>query len=100
MLEVRGPMMVADDYSDATMKNEVWMKDVQVIGDFARQIGMPVPLFAVAAQPYMAAMSQGRAKEDTASVCAVYEEMAQVKRKKPVTRRRAPARRTTAAKKK
>ena len=28
MLQVRGPMMVKDDYSEATMKIEVWQKDM------------------------------------------------------------------------
>src|SRR5207249_10107755 len=37
MLQVRGPMMVKGDYSEATMKNEVWQKDMTIIGDFARK---------------------------------------------------------------
>ena len=32
MLEVRGPMMVKGDYSEATMKVQVWQKDMTVIG--------------------------------------------------------------------
>lgn len=80
MFEVRGPMMVEARYEEATMKVDVWQKDVQIITDFAREIGCPTPLFAAAAQLYTAALAQGRAKQDTASVCAVLEEMARLAR--------------------
>ncbi len=47
MLQVRGPMMVRGDYSEPTMKLDVWQKDMTVIADFARQVGCPTPLFAI-----------------------------------------------------
>src|SRR5258706_11272445 len=34
MFQIRGPMMVKGDYSEATMKNEGWQKDMTIIGDF------------------------------------------------------------------
>ena len=80
MLQVRGPMMVKGDYSDATMKLEVWQKDMTVIADFAREVGCPTPLFAASAPIYSAAMAMGRQAEDTGAVCAVLEKMAAVKR--------------------
>jgi L-threonate 2-dehydrogenase len=80
MFEVRGPLMVAEAYDEATMKNEVWMKDIAIITEFARSLGAPTPLFAASAELYSATMAQGRGKEDTAAVCAVMEEMARVKR--------------------
>jgi len=76
MFQVRGPMMVKGDYSEATMKNEVWQKDMTIIGDFARQLDCPTPLFAASAPIYNAAMAMGLGKEDTGAVCAVLEEMA------------------------
>jgi putative dehydrogenase len=76
MLQVRGPMMVKGDYSEATMKNEVWQKDMTIIGDFARKLDCPTPLFAASAPFYNAAMAMGLAKEDTGAVCAVLEKMA------------------------
>jgi putative dehydrogenase len=82
MLQVRGPMMVKDDYRDATMKIEVWQKDMQIIGEFARDLGCPTPLFAASAPIYTAAMASGRAKEDTGVVCAVLGEMAGLKPKR------------------
>jgi len=76
MFQVRGPMMVKGDYSEATMKNEVWQKDMTIIGDFARSLDCPTPLFAASAPIYNAAMAMGLGKQDTGAVCAVLEEMA------------------------
>jgi len=81
MLEVRGPMMVKGDYSDATMKVAVWQKDMKIIGEYARSIDCPTPLFLASAPFYTAAMAMGRGDEDTGSVCAVLEEMARTGRK-------------------
>jgi 3-hydroxyisobutyrate dehydrogenase-like beta-hydroxyacid dehydrogenase len=75
MLQVRGPQMVAGRYSDATMKVEVWQKDMKIIADFAAKLGVATPLFNASAVLYNAAMAQGFAKEDTASVCAVLERL-------------------------
>jgi L-threonate 2-dehydrogenase len=76
MFQVRGPMMVAGDYSEATMKVEVWQKDMTIIGDFVRELDCPAPLFAASGPIYNAAMAMGLAKEDTGAVCKVLEEMA------------------------
>jgi len=81
MFEVRGPMMVEARYDEAAMKIDVWQKDVQIITDYARELACPTPLFAAAAQLYTAALAQGRAKQDTASICAVLEEMARLARR-------------------
>jgi 3-hydroxyisobutyrate dehydrogenase-like beta-hydroxyacid dehydrogenase len=83
MLEVRGPMMVKGDYSEATMKVSVWQKDMKIIGEYARSINCPTPLFLASAPFYTAAMAMGRGEEDTGSVCAVLEEMARTGRKPP-----------------
>ncbi len=89
MFQVRGPMMVENDYSDATMKVEVWQKDMAIIGAFAASLDCPTPLFSASAPFYTAAMASGRAREDTASVCAVLGEMAGLpaRRQKPKARR-------------
>ncbi|HXU43762.1 MAG TPA: NAD(P)-dependent oxidoreductase [Burkholderiales bacterium] len=80
MFQVRGPMMVAGNYDEATMKNEVWQKDMKIIGEFAARLGVPTPLFSASAQVYNAAMAQGFALKDTGAVCAVLEKLAGVKR--------------------
>jgi 3-hydroxyisobutyrate dehydrogenase-like beta-hydroxyacid dehydrogenase len=73
---LRGDFMVKRSYLPATMKVEVWQKDMQVIGDMARAVNAPVPLFANCAALYNAAMALGLANEDSASVCAVFDAMA------------------------
>src|SRR5882672_6802228 len=88
MFQVRGPMMVKGDYSEATMKNEVWQKDMTIIGDFARELDCPTPLFAASAPIYNAAMAMGLGKQDTGAVCAVLEEMAGNPRKRMKRSRR------------
>jgi putative dehydrogenase len=76
MLQVRGPMMVKGDYSEATMKVETWQKDMTIIGEYARKIDCPTPLFSASAAFYTAAMAMGMGAEDTGVVCAVLERMA------------------------
>jgi 3-hydroxyisobutyrate dehydrogenase-like beta-hydroxyacid dehydrogenase len=80
MFQVRAPMMVRGDYSDAMMKLGVWQKDMTIIADFAREAGCPTPLFAASAPFYTAAIAAGRQREDTGAVCAVLERMAGVRR--------------------
>ena len=81
MFEIRGPMMVEDEYSEATMSINMWQKDLKIIMEFAAALGSPAPLLSASAPIYHAALSQGRGPDDTASVCAVLEEMANFKRK-------------------
>ena len=83
VFELRAPMMVKGRYDDATMKIAIWQKDMQVIGDFAKKIGAPVPLFAATRPVYQAALAGGHAMHDTAAVCAVLEKKARVRRRKP-----------------
>jgi putative dehydrogenase len=82
VFELRGPFMAQDRYDgdNVTMKVSMWQKDMSVIGDFARKAGCPTPLFSATEPIYAAAMSSGHAGDDTASVCAVLEAMAGVKR--------------------
>ena len=81
MLQVRGPMMARNHYREATMKVGVWQKDMKIIAEFARALDCPTPLFAATAPIYNAAMAQGFAEADTASVCAVLERLAKATRK-------------------
>jgi 3-hydroxyisobutyrate dehydrogenase-like beta-hydroxyacid dehydrogenase len=87
IFELRAPMMVKGRYDEPTMKVSIWQKDMEVIGDFARTLGAPTPLFAATLPIYAAAMSTGYAMQDTASTCAVLEAMAGIKRGKGKARR-------------
>lgn len=81
VFELRGPMMVKDDYaSNVTMKISIWQKDMDVIGGFARKIRAPTPMFDASSAVYTKARKSGYDDQDTAAVCAVLEKMAGVKR--------------------
>jgi 3-hydroxyisobutyrate dehydrogenase-like beta-hydroxyacid dehydrogenase len=80
MFEVRGPLMVSGKYDKPTMKVDLHQKDIKIISAFANQLQCPTPLLSASAQIYTAALANGRAKQDTASVCAVLEEMAGFRR--------------------
>lgn len=76
MFQVRGPLMVRGEYEPATMKVEIWQKDMKIISEFAAGLDCPTPLLAASAAYYTAAMAQGLGQQDTAAVCTVLEEMA------------------------
>jgi 3-hydroxyisobutyrate dehydrogenase-like beta-hydroxyacid dehydrogenase len=62
---------------------------MKIIGEFARALDCPTPLFSATQALYNAAMAQGFAEEDTGSVCAVLESMAGTGRKRPKAKGRA-----------
>jgi L-threonate 2-dehydrogenase len=86
VFELRAPMMVKNNYDEATMKMSVWQKDMDVIGGFAREIGVPTPMFDASSAVYTEARRSGHDDHDTAAVCAVLEKMAGVKRGKSKAR--------------
>jgi 3-hydroxyisobutyrate dehydrogenase-like beta-hydroxyacid dehydrogenase len=80
VFELRAPMMVKNRYDHPSMKVSVWQKDMAVIGAFARELGCPTPVFDATVPIYKRALRTGHAEQDTASVCAVLEKMAGVRR--------------------
>jgi 3-hydroxyisobutyrate dehydrogenase-like beta-hydroxyacid dehydrogenase len=82
VFELRAPMMAKGRYDDVTMKISVWDKDMHVIGDYARRIRVPTPIFNATKGIYLKAIKSGLGNRDTAAVCAVLEKMAKVKRRK------------------
>jgi 3-hydroxyisobutyrate dehydrogenase-like beta-hydroxyacid dehydrogenase len=76
VMRLRMPFMIDRKYTPPTMKVEVWQKDMQVIGDLAKSVGCPLPIFNATAPIYTAAMAQGLAKSDTASTAEVIGQMA------------------------
>lgn len=73
MFDMRAPMMAARAYTPATMKVSTWQKDMEVIGGFARDLGLRLPLFETTAPIYAEAMATGLGDADTAAVFAVLE---------------------------
>ena len=75
MLQVRGPFMQDAGWEAATMKIEVWQKDMKLIAAALREAGVPAPLFSATVPIYDAAMGMGHAKHDTAAVFDVLDRM-------------------------
>ena len=80
MFEVRGPRMVKNDYGNPSMKVKIFQKDLDIIAEFTKNLNCPAPLFASSMQVYLGAFAQGLDEQDTASVCKVLEDWAQLKR--------------------
>lgn len=76
VMRLRMGMMVERKYTPPTMKVEVWQKDMEIIGQMAKSVDCPTPMFQTAASIYTAAMAQGLSQEDTASTAEVFAKMA------------------------
>jgi 3-hydroxyisobutyrate dehydrogenase-like beta-hydroxyacid dehydrogenase len=70
VFELRAPLMARGEYAP-TMKIEIWQKDMAIIAEFAKSLGVPVPTFAASAPLYDAAQEAGFGAEDTAAVAKV-----------------------------
>jgi len=86
IFELRAPMMVKGKYGNPTMKIDIWDKDMQVIGGYAKAIGVPTPMFDASKPIYVKAQQTGHGNDDTAAVCAVMERMAKFKRGRKTAR--------------
>lgn len=71
IFELRGPMMVQEKYTPATMKLDVWQKDMGLIQEFAEGLGAMTPVFNATKPLYDRANEAGLGKEDTAAVLEV-----------------------------
>ncbi len=81
VFEVRGPMMVSDDYdTKITAKLQLLLKDIDCISKHAREMACPTPLFSLASDIHFAADAQGYAMSDPAVVCKISKELAGLKR--------------------
>ena len=78
--EIRGPMMVSEDYTSSRGNFGMASKDGPVIGEFAQSMGYPAPLFQAALQMHHAAVGMGMYDIDTAALCRLYETIGGVER--------------------
>ena len=71
IFELRAPMMIAKDYSPASMKMNVWKKDMELIRDMLDNHEIDSPLFKMTEQLYKKAEELHLNELDTASVMEV-----------------------------
>jgi 3-hydroxyisobutyrate dehydrogenase-like beta-hydroxyacid dehydrogenase len=79
IFEIRGPMMVADDYPPAA-RLDILLKDSTLIRDFARSVGAPTPLLDATVPAYEAASGAGLGGLDAAALCRYLEELGGLER--------------------
>ena len=73
IFEIRGPMMVADDYPPAA-RLDIILKDASLIADFARSVGAPTPLLDAALEIYRNASEAGLGDLDAAALLRYLEQ--------------------------
>ncbi len=79
MFEIRGPMMVIDDYP-AAGRLDILLKDAEIIKDFARSAASPTPLLDAALEVYRQASAAGMGDFDAAVLCRHLETVAGLER--------------------
>jgi len=83
MFEVRGALMVHEDYEKEGMNFSIPLKDSKLITSHAAEHLVPLPIYQAALQPYYAAVAQGHHDEDASSVLAALEKAANFTRPNP-----------------
>ncbi len=71
MFENRAPHVLAGDYSPASAV-DIWLKDLGIVMDIAKNERFSAPLTAAALQQFVAASGSGWGREDDAAVAKVY----------------------------
>ncbi len=74
----RGPHMLDGDFRPLSAV-DIWVKDLGIVLDSARQMGFSAPLASAAHQLFVQAAAAGLGREDDAAVVKIYESMAGVK---------------------
>ena len=71
MFEMRAPMMAREEYLPATMRISTWSKDMSIIAEFAKGLGVETPCFDATRPVYDEALRLGFGEMDTAAVCRI-----------------------------
>jgi 3-hydroxyisobutyrate dehydrogenase-like beta-hydroxyacid dehydrogenase len=79
IFEIRGPMMVADDYP-AAARLDILLKDATLIRDYARSVGAPTPLLDAAVPVYARSSEAGLGDLDAAALCRYLEDLGGLER--------------------
>ncbi len=77
MSDLRMPLMISGAYEPPTASLKMFEKDLSVIGDDLRRLGLKVPLFDVVDALYQTASANLPETHDTASVFEVYQQKLQ-----------------------
>jgi 3-hydroxyisobutyrate dehydrogenase len=78
MFENRAPRVLAGDYAPRSAV-DIFVKDLGIVQDMARDERFPAPLAAAALQMYLAASGAGMGQDDDASLARVYAQLSGAK---------------------
>lgn len=80
ILDIRGPMMVDDNYEPPSARLDIILKDAGIISDYARSVGAPTPLLDAAIPIYEASKAAGLGDLDAAALCRYLEQVGALER--------------------
>ncbi|HEX2368649.1 MAG TPA: NAD(P)-dependent oxidoreductase [Acidimicrobiia bacterium] len=80
IFEIRGPMMVEDEYLPASARLDIILKDARIIKAFADGVGAPTPLLDAAIPVYEESAAAGLGDLDAAALCRYLEQSAHLER--------------------
>jgi len=72
MLSDRGPRMVQGSFDAPTSAVDIFVKDLGIVQDIARELRFPAPLSASALQSFLGSSGAGNGKKDDAAVMQYY----------------------------
>lgn len=72
MMNDRGPRMVAKSFDAPTSAVDIFVKDLGIVVDVARELHFPAPLAATALQSFLGASGAGNGRRDDAAVMLYY----------------------------
>ncbi len=79
MMNDRGPRMVAQSFDAPTSAVDIFVKDLGIVVDVAREMHFPAPLAATALQSFLGASGAGNGRRDDAAVMLYYAGFAPAK---------------------
>jgi 3-hydroxyisobutyrate dehydrogenase len=85
MFSNRVPHMLDDDYTPLSAVN-IFVKDLGIVLDSAKEMGFPAPMAALAHQLFIMASASGHGRKDDAAVVKVYEALANVRVASPASK--------------
>ncbi len=75
MFNDRVPDILADDYTPFSAV-DIWLKDLNLVLETARDLRLPLPLAAAASQLFLMAAASGYGRLDDSAVIKVFEKLA------------------------
>ncbi|MPZ51212.1 MAG: NAD-binding protein [Acidimicrobiia bacterium] len=80
IFDIRGPMMVRDEYDPPAARLDIILKDARIIREYARAVGAPTPLLEASIPFYEQSTNAGLGSLDAAALCRYLEKTSGLER--------------------